>query len=154
MYGPPTFSCGDYMDGVKVAGLWEQNWLVPLTESYLWTFPMRDFGISEWAMWPTTGIIPNGSTINLTEYNDMELMVNEFSEDYTRVFVDEQGDELFSEFEHPEKAVYFFGNVGRTPLSYKRPQDKSIRIKTIKDKGMLWPHQCMTIVLYDRLMKL
>lgn len=144
------------MMSVKVAGLWELGWNTPLTESWLWSFVLRDFGVGEWAMQPVTGIIHTDAwsgELILTEYNSIETMVEEFSGDFTRVYVDEAGEIPLSEFQHPEDAVYFFGKAGRTPLQYKRPEDFSIRLVTIKNTGVLWPHQCLTTVLHDRLIK-
>jgi hypothetical protein len=138
--------------GVKVAGLWEMNWNTPLCESHLWTFPLREFDIMDWAMYPITGITHNESRskMNLTEYDSILTMVNEFSEDYVRVFVDEKGETTLDEFEHPENAVYFFGNAGRSPMESKREGDLSVRLQTVANNGVMWPHQILVAVMYDR----
>ena len=140
---------------IKVAGIWETGWNVPLSESYLWSFPLREFGVAEWAMSPVTGITHNEkwSGMNLTEYEEISDMVEKFSEGYTRVFIDEKGSIPLHEFEHPEKAVYFFGKAGRTPAEYKKEGDLSVKIITVANNGVMWPHQCLVAVLHDRLVK-
>lgn len=139
---------------VKVAGVWELNWNTPLMESHLWDFPLRDFGVPEFHMTPVSGIKLNQSnTIDLIEHHTVEEMVNSFSDEYERVFVDEKGETLLHEFDHPEKCVYIFGRAGISPLSQKRPQDHSIRMLTKHNRGVLWPHQCLVTVLHDRLIK-
>lgn len=145
-------------DEVKIVGLWELNWNSPLVESWQWSFPLREFEIEDWAMWPVTGIRHNEqhSDMQLTEFNDMQEMVQNFAPDgYTRVFIDEKGAIPLCEFQHPEKAVYFFGNAGRTPAEFKNEErgDVSVVIPTPKENGVLWPHQCLVAVLYDRMMK-
>jgi hypothetical protein len=138
--------------GVKVAGLWELNWNIPLNESHLWTFPLREFDIMDWAMCPITGIKHNESStkMTLTEYQTSSEMVEEFSGDYVRVFVDEKGETTLDEFEHPENAVYFFGNAGRSPMESKRDGDLSVRLQTVANNGVMWPHQILVAVMYDR----
>ena len=138
--------------GVKVAGIWEMNWNIPLSESFLWTFPLREFGVKDWAMCPITGITHNESStkMNLTEYQTVPEMVEEFSGDYVRVFVDEKGETTLDEFKHPENAIYFFGNAGRAPTDYKREGDLSVRLQTVANNGVMWPHQILVAVMYDR----
>ena len=137
---------------VKVAGIWELNWNTPLCESHLWTFPLREFGIMDWAMCPVTGITHNEShsKMCLTEYETVSEMVEYFSEDHVRVFVDEKGETTLDEFEHPENAIYFFGNAGRAPTDYKREGDLSVRLQTVANNGVMWPHQILVAVMYDR----
>ena len=138
--------------GVKVAGIWEMNWNIPLSESFLWTFPLREFDIMDWAMCPITGITHNESStkMSLTEYETVAEMVEEFSGDYVRVFVDEKGETTLDKFEHPENAIYFFGCAGRAPTEHKREGDLSVRLQTTANNGVMWPHQILVAVLYDR----
>lgn len=141
---------------VKVAGLWELSWNTPLVESWLWSFVLREFGVKEWAMHPVTGIMHTDAwsgDLILTEYNNIGEMIEEFSGDFVRVFIDEKGATPLSEFEHPENAVYFFGKAGQTPLYRKRPEDSSVKLMTAINTGTLWPHQCLVTVLHDRLVK-
>lgn len=137
---------------VKVAGIWELNWNTPLCESHLWTFPLREFNIMDWAMSPITGIThnENNTKMSLTEYQTVSEMVEEFSGDCVRVFVDEKGETPLDEFKHPENAIYFFGNAGRAPTDYKREGDLSVRLQTVANNGVMWPHQILVAVMYDR----
>jgi hypothetical protein len=140
---------------VKVAGLWELSWNSPLTESWLWSFPLREFGVMDWAMCPITGITHNekNTKMGLIEYGTVTEMVEEFSGDHVRVFVDEKGETTLDKFNHPENAVYFFGNAGRAPTERKREGDLSVRLQTVSNNGVMWPHQVLVAVLYDRQIK-
>lgn len=144
-------------DEVKVAGIWELNWNSPLTESWLWTFVLREFDITDWHMTPVTGIHHNEShtDMSLTEHDTCLGMVDYLAEDdsYTRVFIDEKGDTCLTEFQHPEKAIYFFGCAGRAPTAHRREGDVVVSIPTLMSQSVLWPHQCLLTVLHDRYVK-
>lgn len=140
---------------IKVAGIWELGWNVPLNESWLWTFPLREFNVTDWHMTPVTGIRHNEShtDMQLTEHHTVKEMVDSMPEEYARVFIDETGAVPLKDFSHPENAVYFFGKAGENPTGWKREQDVSVYIPTIANNGVMWPHQVLVTVLYDRLMK-
>jgi len=140
---------------VKVGGIWELGWNTPLVESWLWTFPLREFDVMDWAMTPVSAIRHNEqhSSMSLLEYDTVEEMVEQFSGDCVRVFVDEKGETNLADLVHPENAVYFFGCAGRSPTSLKREGDICVKIPTIANSGVMWPHQVLVTVLYDRLMK-
>lgn len=143
--------------GIKVAGIWELSWNTPLNESWLWSFPLREFQVAEWAMTPITGITHmdkwNSNGIKFTEYESVEAMMAEFPGDYTRVYIDDKGAIPLQDFTHPENAIYIFGNVGNSALPYKREEDFSVVVPTVINTGTAWPHQCLMAVLYDRLVK-
>lgn len=112
----------------------------------------------DWRMSPVTGIIHNEihAGMTLEEYHTPQDLLDSYPDDVIRVFVDEQGDEDLDAFTHPENCVYVFGNAGTAPISFgeaRRPQDKSVRIRTPNPSGVLWPHQCLLVVLYDRMLK-
>jgi hypothetical protein len=142
---------------IKIAGLWELGWNNPLSESWLWSFVLREFGVMDWRMSPVTGILHNErhAGMNLTEFNDIREMLDS-SPDLPRVFVDEFGECELQDFTHPEDCMYVFGNAGTSPMKIpgaKREQDFSVRIRTPNPSGVLWPHQCLLTVLYDRMKK-
>jgi hypothetical protein len=141
---------------IRVAGLWELGWNTPLPESWLWSFVLREFNVTEWDMFPKTGIIHNGisSGLNLTEYNSIPEMIDSYDTSVTRVFLQEDGDVELGDFQHPDNVVYIFGNAGTTPSDYsKRDSDVKLRIQTPNKRGVLWPHQVLLTVLYDRYKK-
>ena len=88
--------------------------------------------------------------MNLTEYQTVLEMVEDFSGDCVRVFVDEKGETTLDKFEHPENAIYFFGCAGRAPTERKREGDLSVRLQTTANNGVMWPHQILVAVMYDR----
>lgn len=160
-YFPTHFDDGpskveDVNDTVAVAGLWELGWNNPLMESYQWTFVLRDFGVKRWYMSPVTGIIHNehrNGVIDLKEANDFQDILD-LGEDLTRVYVDEKAETLLPHFDHPRNALYIFGRAGVSTMNaHRREGDLAVKIPTVQNKGVLWPHQCLLTVLYDREIK-
>ena len=136
---------------IKVAGMWELGWCAPLTEFDLWAFPLRDFGVAEWIMAPVSGV--QKKVTEVERIND----AIEANPELTLVFVDEKGETPLQEFEHPEDALYVLGRANFSPLANRRGvlqetgrKFVSVRIETAESKGLLWPHQAIAIVLYDR----
>lgn len=132
---------------IAVAGLWELGHNVPISEAPLWSLPLRDFAVDEWHMYPVTGI--NNSRI--TEWDDIEKMITSLRSRLNMVFVSEQAEQELHGFIHPKDACYVFGRANYSPfLSLMKPMDNSVRIKTVKDSGLLWPHQALVTVLWHR----
>jgi hypothetical protein len=132
---------------IAVAGFWELGYNVPIIEADLWNFPLLDFGVDEWNMSPITGIA--GFTVK--EWADAEQMLDTMRFEYTLVFVTEKGEEELSSFTHPENACYVFGKATFSPfLGMKKENDLSVRLDTLNNKGLLWPHQCLVSVLHHR----
>jgi tRNA(Leu) C34 or U34 (ribose-2'-O)-methylase TrmL len=136
---------------VKVAGMWEQGWNTPFLEHDLWEYPLRDFGVGEHYMIPVTGILKP-----VTEKHSIEEILEE-NKELTVVWVDEFGETSLKDFIHPENVLYFVGKTTSRPMvQHRKPDDLSVRIETKPDgsnQGMLWGHQAISIVLYDRLRK-
>lgn len=134
---------------IKVAGIWELGWSAPITEAHLWSYPLRDFGVDEWCMSPVSGIADTA----VKEYPEVKDVIAA-NPDLTVVFCDENGTQTLSEFQHPENALYVFGKAGQSPfVSLFKEGDLSLKIETHANLGLLWPHQAVTIILHDRLMK-
>lgn len=137
---------------IKFAGLWELGWQTPLKEIDLWEYPLRDFGVDELIMSPISGI--RNSFVK--EVHDLgEELINLRNNNYTIVFVDEFGKEDLKSFNHPkDNVVYVFGKATLSPMiGYGIEGDQSLKITTIKNEGLLWPHQAACLILYDRMMK-
>ncbi len=136
---------------IKVAGLWELGWNTPMFEHDLWAFPLRDFGIEEWYMSPVSGI----QSTAVREVPDIGVFLQEQRTSGIQVVhFDEKGEIDLEGFIHPEHALYVFGKAGVSSLrGYGKDGDQSVRIRTQNHLGTLWPHQALSIVLYDRLRK-
>jgi len=133
---------------IEVAGIWEQGWNVPLTESDLWDMAMREFGVERLNMTPISGIARPW----IHEYRCIDTLLEDRSH-LTPVFVDESAEVELSEFQHPEDALYIFGRVSYSPFAHRGEGYQSLHIHSTKP-GMLWPHQALAIVLYDRGLRL
>jgi len=136
---------------IKVAGCWELGYSTPLIEFDHWAFMLRDFGVDEWYMAPVSGI-----NKRVTELRDV-LEALDLNPDLTPVYVDENGEIPLPSFTHPEHAIYLTGKAGYSPwVAAGRPAGQSVRIPTQREtpsKGLLWPHQALSILFYDRLIK-
>lgn len=131
---------------IEVAGIWEQGWNYPLMEQTQWEMVMREFGVSRMNMVPVSGIKGR----RLHEYADIGDVIADRG--LEPVFVDENGETELTDFEHPENALYIMGRVSQSALPQYGKGRKSVRINTPKS-GLLWPHQALAIVLYDRSQK-
>jgi hypothetical protein len=145
---------------VVVAGHWEIGYNTPIIESNYWDFPIKDFGVIDWMMVPVSGIKNHqNQTVNLQEFNTYGEMLDSRPE-LPRVFIEprtkhQNPDTIWlHDFTHPTDCIYIMGSAHYNPTLYhKREGDTVVTIKTEHDRGTLWAHQCVTIVLYDRLVK-
>lgn len=129
---------------VEIAGNWELGWSAPITEIEHWGMAMRSFDVSRISMFPVTGI----HCKFLDEYPSVEDMLAAKTH-LTPVFVDECGEVELQDFDHPENALYIFGKANYTPFPTYGQGHLSVRIDCPL-KGMMWPHQAMCVVMYDR----
>jgi hypothetical protein len=127
---------------VEVAGLWERDWLAPLTEAELWVTAMREFGCERLNMTPVSGLHNKW----IAEYPTLGHLLDDRAH-LTPVLVDENGETELADFEHPDDVLYIFGKCTYSPLALAKGM--SVRIDS-KLPGMMWPHQAMSVVLYDR----
>lgn len=143
-----------------VVGGWELSWNTPIKEAELWNLPLRDFGVVDWRMWPVSGIRQNEQAVELTEYVDLVACLDGLG-DRPWVFI-EPAMELYGiepaelvRFEHPDDPVYVFGSAHYNPIvaGLNRDGDSVVRVPTVENAGVLWPHQVLVAVLYDRLVK-
>lgn len=145
---------------IKVAGHWELSWNTPIKEAELWNLPLRDFKIKDWYMWPISGIRHNEYQVTLHEKSSFEEIIAE-NKDFPHVYI-EPYNSMFEnikpqdlrEFKHPKDALYIFGSAHFNPaLKSARETDSIVMVPTIDNKGVLWPHQCLVAIFYDKLVK-
>ncbi len=134
---------------VKVVSFWELGWNTPIKEIDLWRYPLQDFGIDQFYMVPVSGI----QSKKVSERISLIEVLSE-NKSLTPVFVTEAGENILTDFVHPEDAIYITGRTNYSPFNnIKVENGVSVRVPTIMDKGILWGHQAMSIVLYDRMVK-
>ena len=144
---------------IKVAGNWEWGWITPKEEVWQWNLLIRDFKITEWYMWPIVDVINTEQKINLHQRKTIEEILEE-NKDLHHVYVEPErmihpnkGINL-KEFNHPKDALYIFGSANYSSIfGNKKDGDSMLFIETLNNAGVLWPHQCLAIILYDRLLK-
>lgn len=131
---------------VIVASIWEYGWNTPIKEFDLWHYPLKDFGVDEFAMTPISGIRLNNK---VKEFNSVEDIVKHYG--IPVIICEETGETTLEEFKHPEDALYLFNRTsgGKLPVN----ANYSIRVETKLNKGLLWGHQAASIILYDRFKK-
>ena len=132
---------------IKVVGVWEQGWNAPLSEFPLWDFPLRSFDVDEFCMTPVSGI-----AARVTEAATIEDVIAA-NPGLVPVYIDENGAEDLATFDHPEDALYILGKAGYSPWKAHGEKGRSLRIETSVGGGMMWPHQCVTMALHDRMVK-
>lgn len=133
---------------IKVAGCWEQGWNTPILEYDLWEMPVREFCIDELIMCPVSGI-----DANVTEFEDIPAAM-EANKDLVHVFIDEKGGIDLEDFVHPENALYIFGKVSlSTMVAYNSNNADTVRVKTPTGLNLMWPHQVLCLLMYDRMKK-
>ena len=128
---------------IEIAASWELAWSSPLTEANLWEMPMSEFGVERLNVTPVSGIRKRW----VHEYPTMTDLLND--RPLTPVFIDEVGKTELRDFEHPEDALYVFGRYSYSPAFNEGRGELTVRIDSAKP-GMMWPHQALTVVLYDR----
>jgi len=128
---------------IEVAGTWELGWSAPITEVDQWWTVMREFNVERLNMTPISGIAKNW----VHEYPSFDELLAD--RPLTPVFITENAPVELRDFEHPEDALYVLGKVSYSPFSDLSQDHLSVRIDSPKP-GMLWPHQALAIVLYNR----
>jgi len=131
---------------IVVASIWEEGWFDFKTEVNLWYYPLKDFGVDEFAMTPISGIQLNN---RVKEFKTIEDIIQHYN--LPVILCTEFGDSTLEEFKHPKDALYLFNRTSGGDLTSL--QDYSLRIRTKNNKGMLWGHQAASIILYDRFLK-
>jgi tRNA(Leu) C34 or U34 (ribose-2'-O)-methylase TrmL len=131
---------------VVVAGVWEAGWNTPIKEFELWHFPLKDFGVDEFAMTPVSGIRLNNK---VQEFHSVEEIIQHYG--LPVILCTEYGESTLEEFKHPKDALYLFNRTSGGVI-VEHP-DYTLRIETKLNKGMLWGHQAASIILYDRFKK-
>jgi len=130
---------------IEVAVSWELAWSSPLKEADLWEMPMSEFGADRFNATPVSGIRKKW----VHEYPSMAHLLDDRAH-LTPVFIDENGKTELRDIEHPEDALYVFGRYSYSPASNEGRDGLTVYIDTPR-LGMMWPHQALSVVLYDRL---
>ena len=106
---------------------------------------MTEFGVERMNATPISGIQKRW----VHEYPTMAHLLDDRAH-LTPVFIDENGTTELREFEHPKDALYVFGRYSYSPAINEGLGGLTVRIGSARP-GFMWPHQALSIVLYDRL---
>jgi len=146
---------------IEVVSHWEIGWNTPLLEADLWLLPLRDFGVTDWWVWPVTGIRCREQRVNLHERPDLRTILQE-TPSWRRVYFEPINPSQFSgpstllnEYEHTDDAVWIFGsNHFCPPMQMGRDENADyVTLPSVEDAGVIWPHQIFVAAAYDRLVK-
>ena len=145
---------------IAVAGHWEIGYSTPIQEANYWNLVLRDFGVSEWAMWPVSGVRHNEQhKVRLREFHDLPAILDHYAH-LPRVYLEPRrsfgSDETtwLHDFKHPEDCLYIFGSAHFNPtIGHVQDRDSVVSIATVDNAGVPWAFQCLMVVLYDRLVK-
>jgi hypothetical protein len=129
---------------IEIAGIWEIGRNVPLMEADLWKCAMRSYGLKRLNMTPITGIHAPW----IFEFASVDEMIDAYP-NHDPVFVDETAGTELEDFSHPTNALYVFGRSSYSPFTNMAKEHLSFRIEC-PELGMLWPHQCLPMILRDR----
>jgi hypothetical protein len=129
---------------IEIAGIWEIGRNVPLMEADLWKCALRSYGLKRLNMTPITGIHAPW----ISEFASVAEILAAYP-DHQPVFVDETAALELEDFAHPQNALYIFGRSNYSPFINMAKGHPSFRIEC-PALGMLWPHQCLPMILRDR----
>lgn len=129
---------------IKVAGCWENGWNYPLLEYDLYAFPAKEYCVNELIMTPISGI---DKAVRECNSISEAVFLNPTLEP---VFIDEDGEEDLSTFNHPKNALYIVGKASYSPWKALGKKHRSVKIHTPTGKGRIWGHQAMILILQHR----
>jgi len=145
---------------VAVAFDWDEGWFAPYSELILWHDLCVAMGVDIVIMIPDLKRF-NFDDITLERYSTMQEAIDAHPE-LTKVFLEPKSiadennieSESITTFDHPEDAMYIFGNSARSNIGLVDLDrgDKVVYVPTVVDK-QIWSIQVVSIVLYDRAKK-
>ena len=115
-----------------VIGIWESGWMEPRLERRLWKQTLAAYGVSNWAMVP--GEASKGSPL---EFPSLEHALR--SSFGTYIFLIPGGETPLAELEHPDDAVYIFGNAKESLRKYVCEEDITVNIESNNVVDMFAP---------------
>lgn len=135
---------------IELLALWEEGWLQPDTEAFIWRQLCQAFDVDRCMAVPRriparTSVIQYDSVEEAVATSDCELV-------YLQPERTHQGTRL-EEFHHPANACYIFGRAGDNNMRHIKPKtDQIVTIYTPK-KVDCFAMNIATVVLYDRMVK-
>lgn len=133
---------------VTVLGLWEHDWMdAERTERRLWKQTIQAFAVDQWCMAPVRG----GPFTSPIQYTSTEEMLASHPGPKTFLIPSTtlKGASSLKNYEHPENAIYVFGNVPDNLVRYVTDADDVVNIETPVGAA-LFAVAAMSMVLYDR----
>lgn len=136
---------------ITVLGMWEDAWMeAERTERRLWKQTIQAFEVDTWGMCPTHG----GPFTSPIQYDDLASMLAAHSGPKTFLIPAGRVEDSQSlrEYEHPEDAIYVFGNSPENLVGYVDEDDDVVTIDTPSSQVLFAP-VVLSVVLYDRMAK-
>lgn len=136
---------------ITVLGMWESDWMeAERTERRLWKQTVQAFAVDEWAMCGVKG----GPFTSPLQFEDSDSLISAYPG--PKVFLISphslEGGINLVDYQHPDNAIYVFGNSYHDLIKYVTPGDDVVSIYT-PTKATMFGHVALSAVLYDRLAK-
>lgn len=134
---------------ITVLGIWEPTWMEPRVERRVWSQTIVSFEIDTWAM--AGGDKPKWTIP--AHYSEIGDMVDCYPGRKTFLIAEGRTDSVsLPDYQHPEDAIYVFGNTPNNLVRLVRDMDDVVSIPTPYNATM-FAHCALPIVLYDRMVK-
>lgn len=138
---------------IAVLGLWEKDWMDhERTERRIWKQTIQAYNVDRWCM----AVAPPGQFTSPIQYAHIDDMFNAPEHQGVRTFLvaprTMEGTPL-QNYEHPQDAIYVFGDAADNLVRFIRPQDHVVSIFTPSQAAM-FAHAVVGTVLFDRARKL
>ena len=134
---------------ITVLGVWEPTWMEPRVERRVWKQTLDAFGVDRWAMIGADEVnwsIP-------TQFYAWEDALAAYSGKKTFLVAPGRTDSIdVINYDHPDDAVYVFGNTPDNLVRYVSSDDDVVSIHT-DTPATLFGHCTLPIILYDRMVK-
>ncbi len=139
------------MSTITVLGMWEAVWMeAERTERLLWKQTINAFAVDRWSMCSVQG----GPFTRPTQHTDVAAMLAAHPGPKTFLIPAErfEGSLDLADYEHPDNAIYVFGNTNQSLAGHVTEADEVVSIYTPVSADM-FAHAVLAAVLYDRLVK-
>lgn len=128
---------------ITLVSIWERGWFDPEVEAFMWKQLTKAYSVDRVIFTPTE--------LERRTYPEQYDTMSEALDSTTgeQIFLIPNAGESLIDFEHPEDAVYIFGNAYKSNLDIAK---RIVHIPTPKSVDV-FARDAAAMVLYDRMIK-